>query len=84
MGSHVEHAKDAMNQTNVDDVDVDTSNSMELSNRWIQALEAWECRQWWIMTKKFEIVQFGVEEGVDWGSGMKQILLPNVVLQGDL
>ena len=30
--------------------------------------------------KKFEIVEIGVEEGVDLGSGIKDSLLPNVVL----
>jgi hypothetical protein len=32
------------------------------------------------MTKEFEIVKIGVEEGVDVGSGIKDALFPNVVL----
>jgi hypothetical protein len=33
-----------------------------------------------IKTKEFEIVEIGVEEGVDLGFGVKDTLLPNVVL----
>ena len=32
------------------------------------------------MTKEYEIVEIGVGEGVDLGSGIKDFLLPNVVL----
>jgi hypothetical protein len=32
------------------------------------------------MTKEFEIVEIGVEEGVDLGSGTKESLFPNPVL----
>ena len=32
--------------------------------------------------KEFEIVKIGVEEGVDLGFGIKDSLLPNVVLEG--
>jgi hypothetical protein len=31
-------------------------------------------------TKEFEIVEIGIEEGVDLGSKVKDSLLPNVVL----
>ena len=31
------------------------------------------------MTKEFEIIAMGVEEGVDLGSGIKDFLLPNLV-----
>ena len=33
-----------------------------------------------IVTKEFEIIEIGVEEGVDLGSKIKDSLLPNVVL----
>ena len=33
-----------------------------------------------IPTKEFEIVEIGVEEGVDLGFGIEDSLLPNVVL----
>ena len=32
------------------------------------------------MAKVFEIVEIGVEEGVDLGFGIKESLLPNMVL----
>ena len=35
-----------------------------------------------IKTTYFEIVEIGVEKGVDLGSGIKDSLLPNVVLKG--
>ena len=35
----------------VDEIVVDTSNSMESSIQWIQALEAWACHQLWIKIK---------------------------------
>jgi hypothetical protein len=57
-----------------------TSNSMESSSRWIQALEARACYQWQITTKEFEIVEIIVDEGVDLSFGIKDFLLPNVVL----
>ena len=34
------------------------------------------------MTKEFEIVRIGVEEGINLGSKIKDSLLPNLVLQG--
>jgi hypothetical protein len=34
------------------------------------------------MTKEFEIVEIGVEEGVDVGSRNEQFMIPNMVLQG--
>ena len=34
------------------------------------------------MTKEFEIVEIGVEEGVDLGSEIKDSFLPNLVLKG--
>ena len=44
------------------------------------SIEAWACQQLWIMTKEFEIVEIGVREGVDLGSGNKDSLHPNMVL----
>ena len=37
-----------------------------------------------IKTKELEIVEIGAEEGVDLGSGIKDSLVPNVVLKGEL
>ena len=35
------------------------------------------------MTNQFDIVEIKIEEGVDLGSGIKDFLLPNVVLNGE-
>ena len=59
---------------------MDTSNYVESSNQWIRALEAWACEQLCIRTKEIEIIEIDVEEGVDLGSGIKDSLLPNMVL----
>jgi hypothetical protein len=58
---------------------VDTSNFVESYNRWIQALGASACKQLQMMTKEFEIVEIGVEEGFDLGSGIKFSSFSNVV-----
>jgi hypothetical protein len=46
----------------VDKATVDTSNSMELSSRWIQTLEAWAGKLLQIKTKEYEIVETKVEK----------------------
>ena len=63
------------NSITIYEANVDTSNYVELSNWWI-----WACQHLWIRTKEFEIIEIIVEEGVDLGSGIKDSLLPNVVL----
>ena len=64
----------------VDLANVDTSNPMESSNRWIQALESWASQRLRIKTKDFEIIEIGVDEGVNLGSGIEDSLLPSLVL----
>jgi hypothetical protein len=59
-----------------DEANVDTSNFLELSSRWIRTLEAWACWQLRIMAKGFEIVVIIVEEGVDLGMESKIIYFP--------
>ena len=50
----------------VDEVDMDTSGSMESSSKWIQAIKAWVGKQ--LQIKKYESK---VEEGVDPSSEIK-------------
>ena len=64
----------------VDEANVDTSNFVESSSRWVWALEARACQWLRSRTKEFEIIKMGVEESVDLGLGLKNSLLPNVVL----
>ena len=64
----------------VDEANVDTSISVESCNWWIQALEAWVVWNLWMKTQEIEIIEIGVEEEVDLGSGMKGSLFPNLVL----
>jgi hypothetical protein len=68
-----------MYMSNVDEANVGTSNFVESSNRWIRALEASTCEQLQMMTKEFEIVEIGVEEGFVLGSRIKFSSFPNVV-----
>ena len=58
---------------------VDISNSLESCNQWIWALEALAGWQLWIGTGAFEIVEIGVEEGVDSSSGIEDSMLLNLV-----
>ena len=52
------------------EVNVDTSNSVESSGRWIRALEAWASWRLRLATYEFEVVEIGVEDGVDLGFGI--------------
>ena len=64
----------------LDEANVHTSKSLESSIWWIRALEAWAYYQWQITTKEFEIVEIGVDEGVDLGFGIKDFLLFNMMV----
>ena len=59
---------------------VDTSNYVELSSWWIQALEAWACQQLCNRAKEMIIIEIEVQGGVDLVSGIKDFPLPNMML----